>query len=325
MFMKRDSMKISPEERLNTLKNARQPINPTDRMTEAGRKVLLIDWIKMLECEAGSRTGEDIEYVHDMRVSIRRMRSLLRLLRPYYDGREAKKMRDSLSRIGLSLGTVRDLDVLLENLHVYQLTREAEQQAALQEVIDDLEARRVAARAALVTLLDSKFYRQFVKSFSTFLLTPEAGVAQVKTTGVAPVQIRHLLPVLIHDRLAVVRAYDSILLEADAPTLHGLRIEFKRLRYTLSLFGDLLGDTSASYITEIKTLQDCLGHMNDVTTARLQLKDYLDTSHSTALAPYFAHMEAQEAEQKAKLSALWTHFNSRKVQQKLATALLALH
>jgi CHAD domain-containing protein len=318
-------MKLSLQERIALLKKNNQTVQPIDVMAEAGRKVLLTDWIKMLECEAGSRTGEDIEDVHDMRVSIRRMRSLLRLLRPYYDEREAKQIRESMRRIGLSLGVVRDLDVLLENLHTYQLTQEAEQQAALQEVIDDLEARRVAARAMLVILLDSKFYRRFVKSFSEFLLTPEAGVSQVKTTGVVPSQIRHLLPVLVHDRLAAVRAYDSILAEADALTLHGLRIECKRLRYTVSLFSDLLGDTHADYVTEVKILQDCLGHMNDVATARLQLDTYLDSSHNTALAPYFAHMEAQEAEQKAKLSALWTHFNSRKVQQKLVTALLALH
>lgn len=317
-------MDIALEDRLNILRAAVQTVNLTDEMAEAGRKVLLIDWIRMLEHEPGSRAGEDPEEVHDMRVAIRRMRSLLRLLRPYYKVSIVRNFRDHLSQVGTSLGAVRDLDVLLENMHAFQLTQEAEQQAALQEVIDDLELKRMRAREQLIALLDSKFYRRFVRNFSTFLLTPGAGAKAAKTPAVIPIQIRHVLPVLVHDRLAAVRAYDSILETADALTLHALRIEFKRLRYTLSLFGDILGETSAEYITEIKILQDCLGHMNDVTTARLQLKAYLDTSHNEALAPYFAHLEEHDAEQRGNFGKLWAHFNSRKVQQKLATALLSL-
>ena len=97
-------MKLSLQERIALLKKNNQTVQPIDVMAEAGRKVLLTDWIKMLECEAGSRTGEDIEDVHDMRVSIRRMRSLLRLLRPYYDEREAKQIRESMRRIGFPTG-----------------------------------------------------------------------------------------------------------------------------------------------------------------------------------------------------------------------------
>ena len=318
-------MKLSPEERIAYLKDTQQNIQRTDVMAEAGRKVLLADWITMLEYEAGSRIGEDIEAVHDMRVAIRRMRSLLRLLNPYLQAHKIKPFRRGLRQIGFSLGVVRDLDVLLQNLHTYQLTQETEQQVVLQEVIEKLKQQRANARVQLIALLDSKFYRRFIKDFSVLLLNSNEIAAPLPTMGTVPTQIRHLLPILIQDRLAAVRAYDTILLEADAPTLHSLRIEFKRLRYTLSLFNELLGNTATAYISEIKTLQDCLGHMNDVTNARLQLEPYLDTGYRTALEGYFAHIEARETEQRAKLSALWMHFNSRQVQQKLATALLALY
>ena len=47
-------------ERTSQLQTFIQPIDPQDTMAEAGRKVLLHDFIKMLEHEAGSRSGEDI-------------------------------------------------------------------------------------------------------------------------------------------------------------------------------------------------------------------------------------------------------------------------
>jgi len=46
-------------------------------MSEAGRKVLRTHFARMLANEAGTRLGEDIEELHDMRVATRRLRAVL--------------------------------------------------------------------------------------------------------------------------------------------------------------------------------------------------------------------------------------------------------
>jgi CHAD domain-containing protein len=281
----------------------------------------------MLKHENGSRTGEDIEDVHDMRVAIRRMRSAIRLLKPYLRAKAIADYNRDLRRLGWTLGDVRDLDVMIVQMQAYQAGLDESGQAGIQAVIALLEERRQAARAALNAYFDTKHYRRFVRGYSGFLTQPMPEVKHTQNGSVVPYQVRHVLPMLIYDRLAAVRAYETVVEEADTPTLHALRIEFKRLRYTLSLFGDVLSPAAREFVGEIKTLQDHLGHLNDASVARTRLDglaDDLDESGEAAVAAYLGHLEAQEAAVKVHFLEAWARFNTRKVQQKLATAVLSL-
>jgi len=310
-------------ERIEKLSAAIQPVSPDDVMAEAGRKILLAEFVKMLAQEADSRTGEDIESVHDMRVAIRKMRSLFRLLSPYYK-RSISPFKTELRHLAWTLGAVRDLDVLIEDIRAYQLKLKAAKQADIQQAIDVLDQQRQKAREELVELLDSRLYRRLIKDFSKFLLTEGEGAKSLPKDEVTPVQVRHILPIIIYHRLAAVRSYDAVLAEADSATLHALRIEFKQLRYTLSLFGEVLGPQTSEYIDSIKALQDCLGHLNDAVVARAYLNEFLNDNPVKALTDYINSIEAKESDLKVQLNELWQLFNTRKIQQKLSSAVLAL-
>ena len=80
----------------------------------------------------------------------------------------------------------------------------------------------------------------------------------------SPHQVRHLLPLLLHERLAIVRAYDVVLPATEDTTLHALRVEYKQLRYALEFFGPLLGNSAQSFLVEVKAMQDLLGRINDI-------------------------------------------------------------
>lgn len=306
-------------ERLEALQAAVQPLSPDDAIAEAGRKILLGEWIKALGHEDGTRTGEDIEDVHDMRVATRRMRSLFRLLAPYYKRSVVRHFQEGLRRLAWALGGVRDLDVLLANLHQYQGMLDEAGQAALLPTLERLERERAAARGELVELLDSKVYRRFVKEYSAFVTGAGSGVKTLAPTS--PSQVRHVLPSLIYNRLGAVQAYETVLDGAAETTLHALRIEFKRLRYLVSLFESVLGDAIDDYITQIKALQDALGEMNDGVAARTWLE--MD-AEEPVVAAYLASLDADEAAHRQRFEEQWARFNTRKVQQKLSTAVLAL-
>jgi CHAD domain-containing protein len=317
-------MAVSIEERITALQAKVETVAPTDTMAEAGRKVLLGELVTMLQHEAGSRTGEDVEDVHDMRVAIRRMRSAFRLLKPYYKVKDVRPYSKSLQELGWVLGDVRDLDVLIDNLRAFQLTLKADGQADLQSTIDSLDERRVAARADLIRTLDSKTYRRFLKAFGEFVTTP---IEKKSSEEIVPTQVRHLLPSMIYDRLAAVRAYEDVLENAATETLHALRIEFKRLRYTVSLFDGVLGSSVSDFVDELKIVQDTLGKFNDATTARTRLDALLengDDLHSDALSAYLGHLEADKDELIAQFKRDWERFNSRKAQEKLSKAVLGL-
>lgn len=318
-------MALNLAERIEKLSTAIQPVTVEDSMAEAGRKILLSEFVKMLQHETGSRTGEDVEDVHDMRVATRKMRSLFRLLDSYYKKAAIQDYKTELRHLASTLGGVRDLDVLIDNIRAYQSTLKPPQQADLQQAVDELDKQRESVRHELVDNLDSRLYRRLVKDFSKFLTTVDEGAKALPKDEVLPVQVRHILPIMIYQRVAAVRAYDTVLAEADAETLHALRIELKQLRYALSLFSEVLGPQGGEYIEAVKGLQDCLGHMNDGVVARSYLSDFLKDSHLAALTTYITSLEEKEIALKGQLIELWTQFNTRRVQQKLAYAVLALH
>ncbi|MFW5709058.1 MAG: CHAD domain-containing protein [Chloroflexota bacterium] len=313
---------------LADLQEYAQPIAPEDNMAEAGRKILLKEFIRMLKHESGSRTGTDIEDVHQMRVATRRMRSAFRLLDAYYRDKPTRPFARELKRIARRLGSVRDLDVMIEDLSTYNQSLAADTQPHLQPLFNKLEKRRQKARKKLVKYLDSKDYQSFIRNFTDFLTSPGSGTHPIQDES-TPHQVRHVLPTLIHEKLAAVRAYDTVAAEAPAPILHALRIEFKRLRYTVEFFKGVLGSSASDYISEIKVMQDYLGRLNDFHVAAVRLDSLMedvspDEEAHTAIQTYIDELQAKESDLVANFYPAWEQFNKRTVQRKLSDALLVL-
>lgn len=318
---------ISLIERLTALI---QSVKDDDTMAEAGRKILLQDFVKMLSQEEGVRIGENIEFVHDMRVATRRMRSAFRIFEDYYKSKPVRPFIGQLRELARVLGSVRDLDVLIADFTRYQTQlTEQEAQEALAHVVARLESKRQKARRKLIAHLDSKSYRGFVKTFATFLTSPGKSAKNTDDHTPTPYQVRHVLPVMIHDHLATVRAYDTVLEDVDVNTLHALRIEFKRLRYSIEFFAPVMGNSIEKFVEEMKQIQDYLGRLNDVVVAQARLRgleengDLGENVHEAF--DHYIHSLADEQEKlMAGFGEVWTKFNSRTVQRHLSDALLVL-
>lgn len=333
---------------LKMLRTAVTPVSPEDSLAEAGRKILLADFVRMLAQEAGCRLGEDPEYVHHMRVATRRMRSAFRLLGAYYKTKSIQPFLRGLRKLARALGRVRDLDVMLDDLKREPPNPDNEGNEGVQLIIEKLEKRRRRARKKLISYLDSASYQHFLRAYATFLTSPGKSALAVDHDTVSPYQVRHMLPILLHQQLAQVRAYDSVInpngtaSTADAQpeaaedsaaaspidehTLHMLRIEFKRLRYAISYFRDVLGASGEKFIDEIKAIQDHLGKLNDRAVAQARLHELVDELglDEALLSSYLQKLADEQAALTAAFPAIWARFNTRSVQSQLANALLVL-
>jgi CHAD domain-containing protein len=77
------------------------------------------------------------------------------------------------------------------------------------------------------------------------------------------------------DLLGFDHAEIAILESATLEQFHALRIEFKKLRYTVEFFREVLGEEAKEVIGELKTIQDHLGDLNDAQVATGILRDFL--------------------------------------------------
>jgi CHAD domain-containing protein len=284
-------------------------VTADDPLSEAGRKVLGMHLARMLAAEAGTRSGEDIEQLHKMRVATRRMRSVWRVFDGAYRPRVQRYVRD-LRAVATALGSVRDLDVLIEGLDAYVAGLSEPVTGAMAPLRYELAEQRESARASLIGLLDSRRYQDFVSDYLEFVETPGAG--ELRPEPGLPVLVRHTAGGRIWTAYEHLRAHETVLGWADVQALHAIRIDAKRLRYTLESFREVLPPAVDGVIARIVTIQDYLGVLNDADVAATMARAFLMSSGARsapatrdAVSLYLSSREQTVATLRRGLPAAW--------------------
>jgi CHAD domain-containing protein len=320
-------------------------IEPDDPMSEAGRKTFRFHYRRMLYNEPGTRLGEDIEALHDMRVATRRMRAAFRVFGDAYRPKSVAPYLKGLRRTGRALGPVRDLDVFREKVWAYLDTLPESQRSSLDGFLAELEAQRQAARERMLAYLDSEKYARFRERFGEFVETEGLGSQPIALVDgePPPFRVRHVAPMAIYERLAAVRAYDEWVTIADPPLtrLHALRIACKRLRYTIEFFAEVLGPDTKSTIKEVVTMQDHLGAVQDAVVAKEILGAFLKWGtwghipdqpppapeaprHDPGVQAYLAALEADLQHLLATFPLAWQRIKGTDLSRMVAESVMVL-
>jgi CHAD domain-containing protein len=294
-----------------------------DQLAEAGRKVLRLHLLRMLDAEQGTRAG-DVEGVHKMRVATRRMRAAWRVFNGAYKQGPQRRYVGELRQVARALGAVRDMDVQLERLRGYAATPAAAASAsALEPLIEDWQRRRDDAREVLIDLLESGAYADFVRDYTDFADSQGAGAV-----ADGPGLVREAAAGRIWRAYERLRAYDEIVPYADVPTLHALRIDAKRLRYTLEFFGEVLPASTATLVAELTAIQDHLGLMNDAQIAAgltrawlMERAAQLSVETRRACGAYLASSERDVERLRRSFGRMWRGVMSRTFRRRLALAI----
>jgi CHAD domain-containing protein len=150
-------------------KDAKSPdLKVCDTMAVAGRKILQVQFARMLKREPGTRSGRDIEDLHRMRVATRRMRTAFEILGKYYRKKKIKPIVKGLRKTGRALGRVRDYDVLIQKTSSFFLSGLPENSLEHEPLIKIWLEERNIARIKMLVYLDSSKYKIFKKRFKDF-------------------------------------------------------------------------------------------------------------------------------------------------------------
>jgi CHAD domain-containing protein len=312
-------------------------ILPDDTLAEAGRKVFLVQFAQMLWHESGTRLGEDIEALHDMRVATRRMRAAFDVFEDAFQKKTVKSYLSGLRQTGRLLGSVRDLDVFMEKANRYLDSLTDEMRPGLDPLLSMWQSQLIGARNKLISHLDSQAYQEFKLNFNYFVQTPGFGCQRISGNIPIPTRVCEITPCLIYSRLAAVRAYGTVVNIATIPQLHALRIEFKKLRYALEYFVEVLGSEASQLIDLIKKLQDHLGDLHDADVACQILSNFLDNwdrgqvglqlserQNPESLVNYLAYQHAERHRLLVTFPEAWEHFEQPDTMHKVALAIAVL-
>jgi CHAD domain-containing protein len=318
-------------------------LQANDCMTEVTRKIMFFQFQHMLYHEPGTRLGQDIEELHDMRVATRRMRAALQVFRDTLDETTWAPFDKGLRRTGRILGEVRDLDVFWEKTQRYLDGLPPERKEELAPLQAVWKTARGKACDRLIIYLDSDRYRKFKETFGQFLETRvEASSLGLNEAGIPiPSRLRHLAPVILYQRLAAMNAFEEWMTGPNVPLvrLHQLRIASKGLRYALEFLEEVLGKQAAALIKEMKILQDHLGNLQDAVVASNLLRDFLTWGtwgHEQAkkalpmpaapvvapgVATYLAVRQAELQDLPASLPEVWARIQSPEFKHNFIAAL----
>ncbi|MEG3896553.1 MULTISPECIES: CHAD domain-containing protein [unclassified Microcoleus] len=248
---------------------------------------------KSVAHEAEVLKDKDAEELHQMRVGLRRLRSAVTGFAPVLDlPKEASERK--IGKVGRILGTLRDLDVMLESLqNRYYPNLPADEQEVLDEALLNLLKQRRRALKAVRAVLEHKSYQSLKQSIEDWLEKP-------KFRAIEHLPIAEVLPDLLLPQVSEfflhpawllgteyengkVKVADDLNAEAveeklaaEGTILHDLRKQAKRVRYLMNLFGDFYGETYEVYVEDVKTVQECLGDIQDSEVLGEFLADFVE-------------------------------------------------
>jgi CHAD domain-containing protein len=229
--------------------------------------------------EAGTRLGDDIEALHDMRVATRRLRAAMSAFAPFCPPR-LQPFRDQFGWVAALLGEVRDLDVQIERMAEWRAGFNEAQAHALDSLEALLAARRAVARKRMLAGLDSRRCESLIARFATTL---RRGPVRSFAPGRTP--ILAVGPDLVERRYRRLRRNgDKIDRKTLAGTYHLLRIDAKKLRYALEFVGPIYGKPATDFVVRLTALQDLLGLHQDADVAQEVLHGIAET-HGRRLGP----------------------------------------
>ena len=235
-----------------------------DQRTDDAALAVLDDLAGMVDTNLpGTIDDLDTEFLHDLRVAIRRSRSVLREIKGAFPPEPLREQREALRWIQAITGPTRDLDVQLLDWDELVARVSVERRAALAPVHELVERHRAAAFRKLRRLLVGDEYDRVWKAYRAFL-AESGGVPDEAAPDAAQ-------PIARMAGRRIRRVYGRMLqmggaIDGTSPAeaLHDLRKRGKELRYLLELFGGLWpAETVKPMVRTLKGLQDVLGRHQD--------------------------------------------------------------
>jgi len=291
----------------------------------------------------------DPEWVHQMRVGTRRLRSCLSLVTHAAPELPIDEVRTEVKWLAELLGHARDWDVFaMQTLPPFAASFARDD--ALAPGIVRLRARagtrrRAARAAARAAVASPRFHRlllatglafasnglgatstsdvasegqslpgePFDAAAGTHINAPANGDVAAMGGAVPPPVDRAdaFAAALLTRRHGRLHEHGTALAQASDQERHAARIAAKRLRYAAEFFAPMFPRKRARVYTEsLAELQDVLGHYNDVATASTRAAELAGTADSMVAAALRGWLAAQRAVLSPRLAKAWREFEA---------------
>jgi CHAD domain-containing protein len=232
---------------------------------EGARRAILKELIKI----RGYRhfLEVDPEYLHQLRVSLRKMRTYLKVFGSVFGLKRSQSLSLSAFSFCVDLGSVRDLDVFINHLTAFLDEIKVEDRKL---ILDYFNEKRAYDLEVTCRTIASRKFENFITRVENFA-KKKNNLNEFARMNFAE-KIKESLAILkkmIKDRVQKFKKTNSPL------TLHRIRILFKRYRYIYEIVEESKNKREKKKKESLLKIQDSLGFCQDMRVAENLLKEFL--------------------------------------------------
>lgn len=245
-----------------------------DKTTTLAKALQAMIWSCLLHLQGnlrGAAGSDDAEYVHQMRVALRRLRVVLRMAGKVFADEQLTALNKKIAMLGIVLGRSREWDVFIEQT-MRPMCARMPAHTGLQALLVGSERQRNLHYDALRDAAQVREIQGLILHFAIWMSGPYWSQAEF-ALPVEDFAARYLRK--LAKRFAQFGRHLDI---RDAEHLHALRILAKKLRYSAEFFATLYGKRKTGlYLEALGEVQGALGQINDVAVAHRLLDELAAT------------------------------------------------
>ena len=270
----------------------------------------------------------DPEFLHDLRVAVRRTRTVLNEGKHVLPPTIVERAEDRFGWLGALTGPARDLDVHLLNWTADTSSLAGDVVVALEPVRVLLERRRESAHDTLTRILESAEATEMIANAATWwresALDEHLGIDGDRPLG------KIVAKRIARTHANLVKRGRLIHPDTPAEQVHDLRKDAKKLRYLLECFASLFNDAPRkAFVRRLKAFQDNLGEHHDAAVHVAELRSISHELHlgnassetMVAIGQLIAQLDHRRIATRREFAEHFAAYDTNATQRDLNTAL----
>jgi CHAD domain-containing protein len=231
------------------------------------------EYVTILTLESKVLADDDLDAIHQMRVSLRRLRSQIQAFGSILD-LPAVMGEKQIGKIAKVLGKVRDLDVLKKTCKSHEINLPDAEKVYIDKVIATILKRRRKEILKVKLMLNDQDYQYFKLGINNWLNNPQyLPTATAEIGSILPELLLPAIGKLLIDaswwmNLNVDAGVDpelavSQLLIIHGEIFHNFRKQAKATRYLMEIFVDRYPSRYQDYLKDLKQIHQLFGNIQD--------------------------------------------------------------
>jgi CHAD domain-containing protein len=290
------------------------------------------EYVTILTLESKVLADDDVEAIHQMRVSLRRLRSQIQAFGSILNIPTVMGEKQ-IGKIAKVLGKVRDLDVLKKTCKSREINLPDAEKIQIDKVLTTISKRRRKEILKVKLMLNDRDYQYFKLGINNWLNNPQ--YLPTATVAVGSILPELLLPAIgklfidpswwinldlesgIEPELAV-----SQLLLIHGEIFHNFRKQVKATRYLMEIFVDRYPSRYQEYLKDIKQIHQLFGNIQDNLVLDKFIRKVVGKRAPTKLPTFYERIDRSTYLSWTSWQPIQTRYQQSTIKQELNLCLI---